>query len=334
MPKKRPKNKETELRPLSEDGEKHGPKWLMGKNDKFGLHDLFRLARQANYSPFGQNFPFGQEEESGGEGNTIYEDDVTYNGLPAGAPGSGQYVGDYGQTGIQGMPAMPALPSQPGQPGTPGTPAAPTSGSIGGDPMEGFWPAQEQGPVSMAPGVQDLLSQMSFTPNQVAPAPGQVNAQPHVPVQSKGGPMSPVDLARLASQAGFKGEGLRQMVATIFPESGGRPDAFNGNAGTGDRSYGLAQINMLGNLGPERLKQFGIHRNEDLFDPLTNLKAAYEVSGHGTNFSPWSAWKAGKHQQYLDEADAAIAQLTQEMSNPAPPAEKDPAAKDEEEDED
>ena len=297
--------------------ERHGPRWLMGRNDKFGVNDFFRMMRQYGGSMGG--FPFGQE--SGGEGNTVYEDDVNYYGPPPGTPGSGTYVGD--QSGISGMPGMPQMPAQ-----TPSQTAPQAAGApeLAGQLSDDFFPPVLTGTpqaVSSSPGVLDLLTQ------------GQ-GATPHVPVVSKGGAMDPVEIARLAQQAGFSGDGLRQMVATIFPESGGRPDAHNPNAGTGDNSYGLAQINMLGNLGPARLKQFGIQNNEQLFDPLTNLKAAFAVSGGGKNFSPWSAWKSGKHQQYLDDADAAIAQLASQLSGPDPatpaPTPTEPKPEEEEED--
>ena len=98
-------------------------------------------------------------------------------------------------------------------------------------------------------------------------------------------------------RAGFKGQGLRTAYAIAHRESGGRADAFNGNAGTGDKSYGLFQINMLGNLGPARRQQFGLAKDEDLLDPLTNARAAYQLSKGGTDFGAWgigpNAYRSG-----------------------------------------
>ena len=88
--------------------------------------------------------------------------------------------------------------------------------------------------------------------------------------------------------AGFKGDALRKAWAISQRESGGRPDAYNGNAGTGDQSYGLFQINMLGNLGPARRKQYGLKSNEDLLDPATNARVAYQMSKGGTDFGAWA----------------------------------------------
>lgn len=56
---------------------------------------------------------------------------------------------------------------------------------------------------------------------------------------------------------------------------------------TGDQSYGLFQINMLGNLGPSRRKQYGLSSNDDLYDPLTNAKVAFRLSKGGTDFGAW-----------------------------------------------
>jgi len=104
----------------------------------------------------------------------------------------------------------------------------------------------------------------------------------------KGGTLSGKQLVEVLKQAGFTGEGLKMAWAIAMRESGGKPSAFNGNAGTGDKSYGLFQINMLGNLGPARLKELGLKSNEDLLDPLTNAKAAFKMSKGGTDFGAWA----------------------------------------------
>lgn len=95
------------------------------------------------------------------------------------------------------------------------------------------------------------------------------------------------ELKSLLEQAGFRGETLRLAWGTAMKESTGRPMAHNKNSSTGDNSYGLFQINMIGSLGPARLEQYGLESNEDLFDPLINAKIAYQMSNGGKN---WSAW--------------------------------------------
>lgn len=104
-----------------------------------------------------------------------------------------------------------------------------------------------------------------------------------------------LNLVHLLEQAGFKGAGLQTMFRIVMAESGGRANAYNGNAGTGDNSYGLAQINMIGNIGVSRLKQYGLTSYDQLFDPLTNLRAAYKISKGGTNFNAWTTYTSGHY---------------------------------------
>lgn len=105
------------------------------------------------------------------------------------------------------------------------------------------------------------------------------------------------DLVEILKDAGFRGEGLKLAYGIVMRESGGRPTAYNGNTGTGDRSYGLFQINMLGNMGPTRSRQFGLSSYNDLFDPVRNARAAYLMSKGGTDFGPWgigpNAYRSG-----------------------------------------
>jgi hypothetical protein len=94
-------------------------------------------------------------------------------------------------------------------------------------------------------------------------------------------------LKELLSAVGFKGKSLIQAWAVAKKESNGRPLAFNGNAQTGDSSFGMFQINMIRDLGPDRRSMFGLHYNADLLNPVLNAQVAYYMSDEGTN---WSAW--------------------------------------------
>lgn len=98
----------------------------------------------------------------------------------------------------------------------------------------------------------------------------------------------PVNLMKTLQQAGFSGPGLARAWAHVMVESGGNPQAFNGNTNTGDRSFGLFQINMLGALGPDRLKRYGLRSEQDLLDPVTNAKVAFAMSKGGRDFTPWT----------------------------------------------
>jgi len=96
------------------------------------------------------------------------------------------------------------------------------------------------------------------------------------------------DLARLLHAVGFEGKALRTAWAVVKKESNGRPLAFNGNRKTGDSSYGIFQINMIGGLGVTRRDKFDLNSNVELFDPVVNAQVAYHMSGGGDD---WSAWK-------------------------------------------
>lgn len=112
-------------------------------------------------------------------------------------------------------------------------------------------------------------------------------------------------LMSILQQAGFKGNGLKMAYAIAMAESGGRANAHNGNAGTGDNSYGLFQINMLGAMGPSRRKQYGLSSNESLYDALTNAKVAYKMSHGGTSWGPWSTYTNGAYKQYYGGSGGA-----------------------------
>lgn len=112
--------------------------------------------------------------------------------------------------------------------------------------------------------------------------------------------MSYADLEGLWIQAGGSAASAPLAAAIAMAESGGNPSSLNNNASTGDLSYGLWQINMIGSLGPSREQQFGISSYSQLLDPLTNAKAAVKVSNGGTNFLPWSTYKNGAYQRFLN----------------------------------
>jgi hypothetical protein len=94
-------------------------------------------------------------------------------------------------------------------------------------------------------------------------------------------------LKQLLAAVGFKGEALKQAWAVAKKETNGRPLAFNGNAKTGDQSFGLFQINMLRDLGPDRRAKFGLNFNADLLNPVLNAQVAYYMSDAGKNWSSW-----------------------------------------------
>jgi hypothetical protein len=95
-------------------------------------------------------------------------------------------------------------------------------------------------------------------------------------------------LIELLSAVGFKGQDLKEAWAIAKKESHGNPLSHNGNRKTGDNSYGLFQVNMLGSLGSDRRDKFNLVSNAELFNPVVNAKIAYHMSNGGKD---WSAWK-------------------------------------------
>ena len=104
-------------------------------------------------------------------------------------------------------------------------------------------------------------------------------------------PFTDEELAKLLSTVGFEGRALKVAWAVVKKESNGRPLAFNGNVKTGDSSYGIFQINMIGGLGVARRDKFDLNSNKDLFDPVVNAQIAYFMSNEGND---WSSWGVGK----------------------------------------
>ena len=111
--------------------------------------------------------------------------------------------------------------------------------------------------------------------------------------------LTDIQLVELLKAVGFKGQGLKTAWAVAKAESNGRPFAFNGNAETGDSSYGIFQINMIGNLGPDRKDKFNLDLNAELFSPVTNAKIVLHMTNGGKNWSSWSSYKKGAHYKWL-----------------------------------
>lgn len=98
---------------------------------------------------------------------------------------------------------------------------------------------------------------------------------------------SPKDLADMLELVGFKGYSLKLAWAIVMRESRGNSGSHNKTSSTGDNSYGLFQINMLGSLGEIRREKFGIKSNAELLDPVTNAQAAFYMTSRGENFGSW-----------------------------------------------
>jgi hypothetical protein len=124
--------------------------------------------------------------------------------------------------------------------------------------------------------------------------------------------LTPSQLIQLNLRAGFKPQDAQTMAALMLAESSGNPVAHNKNASTGDNSYGLGQINMIGSLGPARLKQFGLSNYDQLLDPQTNARAAKTVK----DSSGWNAWSTYGTPSFK----SALGQVQKAAGLPATPS--------------
>lgn len=173
-----------------------------------------------------------------------------------------------------------------------------------GGPVGGKMPyiVGEQGPelfVPEQPGIivpNHELKNHPFRHEGGAAYPGHAhNGEYTGPKGANGNKLTPEQLKGVLERAGFEGQGLANALKIAGAESGGRPNAFNPHGG--DLSYGLFQINMLGDLMNERLnkswkaadgKSFKLGSVNDLYDAETNARVAYHMSQKGYNWSSWS----------------------------------------------
>ncbi|WP_433383058.1 NlpC/P60 family protein [Actinoplanes sp. CA-142083] len=103
-----------------------------------------------------------------------------------------------------------------------------------------------------------------------------------------------------ARRAGFTPDESATMTAIALAESNGNSKAHNA---VGEDSRGLWQIN--GKAHPDFLSKY------NLFDPIDNAKAAFEISHRGEDISPWTTTHGGLSSPYVrfkeDAQAAAIA---------------------------
>ena len=100
-----------------------------------------------------------------------------------------------------------------------------------------------------------------------------------------------------------------------------------GTPGATPRSFGWYQIHMsdakmYGGIGAARRKQFTelfnlgrAFKNEDLYNPHINTKAAIQVyKDAGNSFTPWSAFKNGSYKDHLVTARRVVEQWESEQN--------------------
>jgi hypothetical protein len=111
-------------------------------------------------------------------------------------------------------------------------------------------------------------------------------------------PFTNEELAQLLYAVGFEGKALKVAWAVVKKESNGRPLAFNDNKRTGDSSYGIFQINMIGGLGVDRREKYDLKTNTELFNPVVNAEIAFHMSNQGED---WTSWKVGGGYNGVDQ---------------------------------
>lgn len=143
-------------------------------------------------------------------------------------------------------------------------------------------------------------------------AGGSVASANSTPLVGSGAALSGDSIVQLMmTKGGWTGQDLVKAVGISYRESRWQPRNLNPNKGTGDMSYGLFQINMLGSLGPSRRKWFGISSDDALYDPAVNVSAARKMfdSRAKTNGNGWYDWGPykGKPETFSVDMGAAAA---------------------------
>jgi len=155
------------------------------------------------------------------------------------------------------------------------------------------------------------------TPGKTATEAGKRSSTSGTPVNvTPGQRLSGEEVARLLHAAGFRGQDLITGVAISKRESGWNSGAHNPDTSTGDDSYGLFQINMLGKLGESRRPWFGISDNNQLYDPMVNISAAKKLydsgkEAKGDGWYHWGGYKgmAGNYNTNMSEAAQIVNSL-------------------------
>lgn len=126
-------------------------------------------------------------------------------------------------------------------------------------------------------------------------------------VRSGDGPLilSPEQVASYAHSAGFRGEALVTIIAIAGAESSYDAHAVGDVDLTqrGEQSTGLWQVNFR----PSRDKPGSLRDPRKNLDPRHNATAAWQISGGGSNFRPWSVYTSGAYRKHVERARQAAA---------------------------
>jgi hypothetical protein len=118
-------------------------------------------------------------------------------------------------------------------------------------------------------------------------------------------PTNPEHVLQQMVAAGVPSDKLVTMLAIAMGEGMGSPRALNDNPDTGDLSYGAFQINMIGDMGPQRLREFGLRSNEDLFDLGNNVRSAKMIMD-SQGLGAWGAYTNGSYKRHMAKARKVV----------------------------
>ena len=114
-------------------------------------------------------------------------------------------------------------------------------------------------------------------------------------------------LERLAQEVGFNPEQARIMAAIALAESGG--DARIDTVASGldpemknEFSLGLWQLNVIKEYQAERFPLFNIKKAQELYNPLTNARAA-KIMFDRQGYEAWGAYTDGSYKTFLPKTN-------------------------------
>jgi hypothetical protein len=137
--------------------------------------------------------------------------------------------------------------------------------------------------------LKDIITSFS-----IVNAPGQTEINQLTGVSNKpasvGSSNSSSVIRQALKSAGFTQQGVDTMTAIGYAESGLRSNATANTSK--EYSVGPFQIN---------LKAHPYIPESEARDPTTAAKWAYQLSGGGKNYTPWTTYTSGKYRRYIGQ---------------------------------
>ena len=114
-------------------------------------------------------------------------------------------------------------------------------------------------------------------------------------------------LNRLAQEVGFTPEQARIMAAIALAESGGDAQIDTVKSGLDPKkekefSLGLWQLNVAEDYQAERFPLFNIQKAQELYNPLTNARAA-KIMFDRQGYEAWGAYRNGSYKTFLPKTN-------------------------------